>query len=403
MVGPPAVQVVQHDPPADPFHLLLGSLVVRAVRSNSGQQFVVALRRELTQFLSGRRRAQQRVPPLHDDGPLLGDQLVVAPRVGMDVQQPAFGDTLRVVEQDNRLRAGDPAGLVAFHRQFRRIHMGFDDVILPTGKEHRRSRITLTPGAAAQLVVQPLSAVPAGADYVQPAEIGHRFLLGGVVRRARAAQPDIGTATGHLGRHRHRPELARLGDDGRLFLVVLGVEDDGGNTAPHQSAVEVFGFGDVMGSDQHGLTGGVHLDDVVDDRLIFGRGADVDPIGFVDPHVRGVQRNRRNPERVELSQLLPGGQGGSGHPAYRRIPVDQRLHRDGVEHLAGLGGLDALLGLDGRLQPVRPALQGGDPAAGGVDQLHGTVADDVVHVALQQDVGVQGDVDLGQCGGDVLL
>ena len=35
--------------------------------------------------------------------------------------------------------------------------------------------------------------------------------------------------------------------------------------------------------------------------------------------------------------------------------------------------------------------------------MHRTVADDVVHVALQQHVRVQGDVDLGQRGGDVLL
>ena len=85
------------------------------------------------------------------------------------------------------------------------------------------------------------------------------------------------------------------------------------------------------------------------------------------------------------------------------IPVDQRLHRDGVEHLAGLGGLDALLGLDRGLQAVGPALQLRDPAAGGVDQMHGVVADDVVHVALQQHVGVQCDVDLGQRGADVFL
>ena len=35
--------------------------------------------------------------------------------------------------------------------------------------------------------------------------------------------------------------------------------------------------------------------------------------------------------------------------------------------------------------------------------MHRAVADDVVHVALQQHVGVQGDVDLGQRGADVLL
>ena len=111
-----------------------------------------------------------------------------------------------------------------------------------------------------------------------------------------------------------------------------------------------------------------------------------------------VRRDRRDPELVELAQLFTGGQRGAGHPAHRRVPVDQRLHGDGVEHFAGLGGLDAFLGLDRGLQAVGPALQLGDPAAGGVDQVHGAVADDVVHVALQQHMGVQGDVDLGQRG-----
>ena len=137
--------------------------------------------------------------------------------------------------------------------------------------------------------------------------------------------------------------------------------------------------------------------------VVLGGGGDVHPVGLVLANVGGVRRYRGHPELVELAQLLAGGQRGAGHAAHRRVPVDQRLHGDGVEHLAGLGGLDALLGLDGGLQAVGPALQLGDAAAGGVDQVHGVVADDVVHVAVQQHVRVQRDVDLGQRGADVLL
>ena len=137
--------------------------------------------------------------------------------------------------------------------------------------------------------------------------------------------------------------------------------------------------------------------------VVLGGGGDVDPVRLVLADVGRVRRDRRDAELVELAQLLAGGQRGAGHTAHRRVAVDQRLHGDGVEHLTGLGGLDALLGLHGGLQAVRPALQLRDPAAGGVDQLHRAVAHDVVHVALQQHVGVQGDVDLGQRGADVLL
>ena len=136
---------------------------------------------------------------------------------------------------------------------------------------------------------------------------------------------------------------------------------------------------------------------------ILRRGGDVDPVGFVLADGRGVRWDRGDTELVELAQLLAGGQRGSGHAAHRRVPVDQRLHGDGVEHLTGLGGLDALFGLDRRLQTVRPALQLGDATAGGVDQVHGAVAHDVVHVAVQQDMRVQRDVDLGERGADMLL
>ena len=218
-----------------------------------------------------------------------------------------------------------------------------------------------------------------------------------------AAEPDVGAAAGHLRRHRDGPELAGLGDHRGLLGVVLGVEHHCGDAATLQPLVQFFGFGHVVGADQDGLSGLVHLDDVRDDRVGFRRGGDVDPVGFVLANVGRVRCDRGDTELVELAQLFACGQSGSGHAAHRRVPVDQRLHGDGVEHLTGFGGLDAFFGLDRGLQTVRPALQLGDAAAGRVDQVHGVVAHDVVHVAVQQDVRVQCDVDLGQGGADMLL
>ena len=97
--------------------------------------------------------------------------------------------------------------------------------------------------------------------------------------------------------------------------------------------------------------------------VVLGGRGDVDAVRLVLADVGRVRRDRRDAELVELAQLLAGGQRGAGHAAHRRVAVDQRLHGDGVEHLAGLGGLDALLGLDGGLQPVGPALQLRDAAA----------------------------------------
>ena len=151
-------------------------------------------------------------------------------------------------------------------------------------------------------------------------------------------------------------ELAGLGDDGGFLGVVLGVEYHCGHPGLDQFRVQLLGFGDIAGTHQHRLTGGVDLLDVLDDGLVLGRGGDVDAVGLVLADVGGVRRNRRHPELVELAQLFTGGKRGTGHAAHRGVPVDQRLHGDGVEHLTGFGGLDALLGLDRRLQAVGPAL-----------------------------------------------
>ena len=137
---------------------------------------------------------------LDDDRALLGDQLVVAPGVGVHVEHLALGDALRVVEQLAALVAGDPAVVVGLQRQLLRLEVGDHDVVLPAGEEHRRAGIALASGAAAQLVVQPFGVVAAGADDVQPAEFGDLIVVGLVG----AAEPDVGAAAGHLGGHGDR-------------------------------------------------------------------------------------------------------------------------------------------------------------------------------------------------------
>ena len=94
------------------------------------------------------------------------------------------------------------------------------------------------------------------------------------------------------------------------------------------------------------------------------------PVRLVDAHARPVGRDHGDLQPVELAELLADGHGGAGHAAHRGVPADQRLDRDAVEDLAGLAGGQAFLRLDGRVQPVGPALQPGDPAAGCVDEVY---------------------------------
>ena len=171
-----------------------------------------------------------------------------------------------MVEQARGLRVDDEAVVVGFGRQLAQLlplEVRRHHVVLPAGEEHRRAGVALAARAAAQLVVQPLGAVPPGADDVQPAEFGDLVVVGLVG----AAEADVGAAARHLGGHRDRAELARLGDDPRFFLVVLGVQHDGGHARLDQLLVQLLGFGDVAGADQDRLLGLVHLDDVLDDPV----------------------------------------------------------------------------------------------------------------------------------------
>ena len=78
----------------------------------------------------------------------------------------------------------------------------------------------MSAGAAPQLVVDPPALVAVGADDVEAAERRHLV----APRLVLAPQPDVGAAPGHVGRDRHGPRRARLGDDRGLGFVVLRVE-----------------------------------------------------------------------------------------------------------------------------------------------------------------------------------
>ncbi len=160
-----------------------------------------------------------------------------------------------------------------------------------------------------------------------------------------------------------------------------------------QGPGQPFGLGDVLRAQQHRLARGVDLRDVRDDRLLLLLDGAVDAVGQVLADARLVGVDRADRQLVELVQLLGDGDGRAGHPAQRAVAPEQGLHDDPVEHRAGGAGLEPLHRLDGRLQPVRPALQVRHAAAGVVDQLDLAVADEVVDVAVQQRVGVERDVD----------
>jgi len=84
----------------------------------------------------------------------------------------------------------------------------------------------LASGAASQLVVDAARVVVLGAHDVKPAQFNDFVVLffPAVATGVATAQHDICAAARHVGGHGDRIEAARLGDDGGLVLVVLGVK-----------------------------------------------------------------------------------------------------------------------------------------------------------------------------------
>ena len=261
-------------------------------------------------------------------------------------------------------------------------HVLGDDVVLDARDDHRRARVALAARAAAQLVVEAPGDVPSRADDVQAAELHHAL-----------AEADVGAAARHLRGDRDAVALARPGHDRGLLGVVAGVEHRALDVRRAQRPGQPLGLGDVLRAQQHRLPRGVDLRHVRDDRPLLLLDGAVDAVGQVLADARLVGVDRADRELVELVQLLGDGDGRAGHPAQRAVAPEQGLHDDPVEHRAGGAGLEPLHGLDGGLQPVRPALQVRHAAAGVVDQLDLPVAHEVVDVAVQQRVGVERDVD----------
>src|SRR5918993_790113 len=104
--------------------------------------------------------------------------------------------------------------------------------------------------------------------------LGPQRLLGQVLHVA--AEHDVDAAPGHVGGHGDGAEPAGLGDDVRLTLVVLGVEDLGLDAPLLEQAVDPLRLLDGHGADQHRLALFVALGDLV------GQGLELGLLGLLD-------------------------------------------------------------------------------------------------------------------------
>ena len=289
------------------------------------------------------------------------------------------------------------------------------------------TRVTLTTGTSTQLVVDTARLVTLGTDDVEAAQfldllvLGLRLFLvpgqgvvpGGLVglfilHRVEpllakvqlgeefwvTPQDDVGTTAGHVGRDRHSSLAAGQGDDRRLGLVVLGVQDLVGNAGPFELLREQLRLGDGCGTDKDRLTSLVALDDVGDDGVELGILGAVDEVLLVLADHRAVRRDRDDAQTVDLLELALLGLGGTRHAGELVVHAEIVLQGDRREGLVLVLDLDMFLGLEGLVQTLVVATPCQGTTGVFVDDEDLAIDDNVVLVAVEELLGLDGVVEV---------
>ncbi len=208
-----------------------------------------------------------------------------------------------------------------------------------------------------------------------------------------AAEHDVGASTGHVGGDGDRALAPGLGDDLRLALVVLGVQDLVLDAALAQLLRQVLGLLHADRADQDRLALLVLLGDVLDHGRELGRLGLVDQVRLVDSRGHPVGRDRDDAELVDLVELRRLGLRGTGHPGELVVQAEEVLQGDGGQGLVLVLDLHPLLGLDRLVHALVVAAAGQDAAGVLVDDEDLALHHDVVLVLLVELLRLDGVVE----------
>ena len=203
-----------------------------------------------------------------------------------------------------------------------------------------------------------------------------------------SAEHDVGTATGHVRGNGDRAETTRLGDDGGLARVVLGVQHLVTNTTLREQFRQVLALLDGRGAHEHGLTQAVALLNIVGNALELDDFVLEDEVGVVFTHHGAVGGNRHHAQLVCAHELAGLGLGRTGHSRELLVHAEVVLQGHGGQGLVLRLDLDTLLGLDGLVYSLVVAAAGKDAAGVLVDDEDLAVHDDVVFVTLEEGAGL---------------
>ena len=389
---------------------------------------------------------------IHDDTLLVHDVVVL-----QDVLAGA-----EVAALDLLLGIFDEAGKNARFEAFVLLHLAsfvdrlhplaaeaLHEIVFEGDEEDGDAVVALTAGTAAELVIDTARFVALGADDAKPARFDDLLLffvrlrlvslvevlvslshglrrliefgirsrkLDGLVLDALfakallgkifgvAAEQNIGTAARHVGRDGDGAKAARLGDDLRLALVVLCVQDVMLDAVAAQKTGNFFRLFDGDGTHEDGLPLLVTGDDLAHDGALLALFGGEDLIVHVDTAHGTVGGDLHDVEGVDGAEFALFRFGGTRHARKFAVKTEIVLEGDGRERLVLFAHLDAFLRFDRLMQAVRIAAADHETAREFVDDDDLVVFDDVFFVEVEElvrferllDVVVQGDVgDIG--------
>ena len=221
-----------------------------------------------------------------------------------------------------------------------------------------------------------------------PAQVGFGHVLGV------AAQHDVGAAAGHICGDGDRALFARLRYDLGFLFVVLGVQNLVLHAAAAQQLAQQLALFNGNGAHQHGLALFMALDDLLDNGVELGRFGFVHHVVVVGAGHGLVRGHLHHLQAVDLLKLGGLRLCGARHAGELFVHAEIVLERDGGQRAALAGDGDALLGLDGLVQPLIVAAAQHQAAGELVHDDDLAVAHHIIHVPLHHAPRLDGLVDV---------
>ena len=140
-----------------------------------------------------------------------------------------------------------------------------------------------------------------------------------------AAQHNIGTTAGHIGRDGHFAEATGLRDDFRFVSMLFGVKNMMFDAGFLEHLGDLFGRLDIDGADQNRLPRGMNFLNLPHDGTEFRFFMGIDGIFPIDTSDGLVSRNFNYVDVINFTEFIRFGKTGSGHAGQLFIHTEEVL------------------------------------------------------------------------------